>query len=237
MNESVQIDLREIARVLLKRAWLIVLCAVILGAGVLVYTVNFVTPMYQSHVKLYINNSYEGNGEAVSSSDLAVALHLVNSYVVIVEEDVVLEKVIDRLGLNMTVDQLAGMITASVVGETEIMRVTVTTPNPQMSADIANAIASIAPDTVSAFIPGSYAVPLNVADVPSHRSAPNYVTNALLGLVAGAVLAVVAILISMRFDVHIKNEAALEELCEVSVLGVIPDFTEASRTPVKKVRR
>ena len=79
MTEKLEIDLREIGKGLLKRAWLIVLCAVVLGAAFLFYTIGFVTPMYQASVTLYVNNNYEAQSDALSSGDLAVALRLVNS--------------------------------------------------------------------------------------------------------------------------------------------------------------
>lgn len=240
MTEKIEFDLREIGRGLLKRAWIIVLSAVLLGAAFLVYTIGFVTPMYQANVSLYVNNNYETQSEAMSSSDLAVALRLVNSYVVIVQSDVVLDKVAEApelADLNLTTDSLKSMVSAQVVEETEIFQITVTSDNPQKSARIANAVAQIAPGVIQEIIGGSAATPLNYAKVPTTRSSPNYVLNALLGVVVGAVLATIAILIHMHFDVHVKTEAMMESICNVPVLGVIPDFAETTRKPTRKGRR
>ena len=133
MTEKMEIDLREIGRGLLKRAWIIVLSAVVLGAVFLFYTIGFVTPMYQASVTLYVNNNYEAQSDALTSGDLAVALRLVNSYVEIIQHDVVLDEVAKALPeLKLTSGSLSGMVSASVVGETEIFRVVVTTANPHM---------------------------------------------------------------------------------------------------------
>lgn len=240
MTEKIEIDLREIGRGLLKRAWIIVLCAVVLGAGFLVYTIGFVTPMYQADVTMYVNNNYETQSEALSSNDLAVALRLVNSYVVIVQSDVVLDAVAEApelADLNLTAAALKGMVSAEVVDETEIFKITVTSDNPHKSARIANAVAQVAPSVIKEIIPGSASTPLNYAKVPTTRSSPNYVLNALLGVVVGAVLATVAILIHMHFDVHVKTETMMENICNVPVLGVIPDFAETTRRPTRKGRR
>ena len=238
MTEKLEIDLREIGRGLLKRAWLIVLCAVVLGAAFLLYTVGFVTPMYKASVTMYVNNNYEAQSDALSSGDLAVALRLVNSYVQIVQRDVVLEKVAAELpGRKLTEGMLRGMVSASVVNDTEIFVVTVESSDPILSAEVANTIARVAPEVISEIIPGSRASLIDDAKVPTTHSSPNYLTNTLLGVVAGAVLATIAILIYMQFDVHVKNEATLESICKVPVLGVIPDFAETIRNPGKKVRR
>lgn len=238
MNETVEIDLREIFRLLLKRAWLIVLCAVLLGALALGYTVNFVTPMYQATTTLYVNNNIEQGsvGNKVDSTDLAVALRLVNSYVDIVRREVVMSAVIDKLQMNLTPAQLRGMVYAEVQGETEIFSVTVTTPNPQMSADVANAIAELAPGIISGIISGSQAKVIDYARVPTGRSSPNYLTSAVLGALFGAVLAIIAVVLADRMDVRLKNEEDLERISGVPVFGVIPNFAENAK-PVKKVRR
>lgn len=238
MNETLEIDLREIGRLLLKRAWLIVLCAVLLGALALGYTANFVTPMYTATTTLYVNNNTEEELESskVNSTDLAVALRLVNSYVDIVRREVVMKAVIDKLQMNVTPAQLRSMVSASVQGETEIFSVTVTTPNPQMSADVANAIADVAPGIISGIISGSRATVIDYAQVPTGRSSPNYSTSAMLGALVGAVLAVLAVILADRMDVRLKNEQDLEKLSGAPVLGVIPDFTEDKKA-VKKVRR
>lgn len=241
MNETVEINLKEIGHGLLKRAWIIVLCAVLVGAAVLIYTITCVTPLYENHVKLYVNSNYNSESDSISSTDLAVALRLVNSYSIIIREDKVLEEVAKELnqqGWKVKSSQLKNMITTSVEAETEILKVTVRSNNPELSADVANAVANIAPDVISQrFIKGSYAEPLNEAKVNNRRCSPNYITSTLIGAVAGAMLAAVAILVYMHFDVHVKNEAVLESICKAPVLGVIPDFAEATKRTAKKARR
>lgn len=241
MNETIEIDLREIGKTLLKRAWLIVLCAVIAGTAYFIYTVNFITPMYKASLNFYVSNvTSDSTGGGVASNDLAVALRLVNSYIELLEDNVVLDQVTEKLGGQVTPRQLRSMISASVVGDTEIFSVTVTSPNPQMAADIANALAMVAPGTIQRITGGGTATPVGTAKVPTARSSPNYMTNALLGAIVGAVLAVVAILAYMHFDVHVKNEETLERICNAPVLGFIPDFAEVSKNAskaAKKVRR
>lgn len=237
MTESVEIDLRELFNVLLKRAWIVILCAVIVGTSVLVYTVNFVTPQYKANVTIYVNNNSGKDNTYISSADLAVALRLVSTYVNIIQSNTVLEKVIAEAGMQLTTDQVRNMISAEVVGETEMFRVTVTTPNPQMSADLANAIATVAPDEIAAIIEGSSAKIIDYARVPKGRSSPNYTTNTIIGAFIGAVLAIIVILIQNLLDLRVRNEEELAKICSVPVLGVIPDLAMEVKNAGKKVRR
>ncbi len=237
MKEAVEFDLRELASILVKRALIIVLCAVIVGASVLVYTVNFVKPLYESSVTIYVNNNSSKEGNYISSNDLAVALRLVTTYVNIIQSNTVLEKVIAETGLLLTTDQVRNMISAEVVGETEMFRVTVTTPNPQMSADLANAIAQVAPGEISEIIEGSSAKIIDYARVPKGRSSPNYVTNTIIGTLIGAVLAIAVIVLQNALDVRVGSEDDLQKICEIPVLGVIPNLSDDTKENRRKVRR
>lgn len=237
MNENVEIDLRELFKVLLKRAWLILLCAVIVGASVLVYTVNFVEPTYQASVTIYVNNNSNKDTSYISSSDLAVALRLVETYVNIIQSNTVLEKVISETGLTLSAGQIRSMLSAKAVGETEMFRVTITSTNPQMSADIANAIAAAAPAEIAKIIEGSAAKIIDYAKVPKTQAAPNYTTNTAIGVAVGAVLAVMIVVIMHLADVRIKKEEDLLRITEAPVLGVIPDLEELSKKKTKRVKK
>lgn len=240
MNDVIDIDLGEFFRVLITKIWVVALCAVILGMSVLVYTVNFVSPQYNASVSIYVNNnSGTSDGTYISSSDLAVALRLVETYVNIIQSDTVLEQVIQESGLNLTAGQVRGMISAEAIGETEMFKVTVKTPNAQMSANLANAIATVAPGAIAEIIDGSTAKIIDYAKVPKSASSPNYVVNTILGAAGGAAVAILIILLQTMFDVRIKNEEDIAKISTIPVLGVIPQLATDNKTKStgKKARR
>ena len=237
MKTTTEMDIREIGKALLKRLWIIALCAVIVGTSVFIYTKNFVAPMYQSYITVYVNNSSSTDNSYISSGDLAVALRLVSTYVNIITSDSVLSKVIDEAGLNITEAQVRGMITAEVIGETEMFKVSVTSPNPQMSKDIANTIAKVAPAEIAAIIEGSSAKIIDYARLPQNRCSPNYTTNTVIGFLVGALLAIAAIVIQNMLDTRLTKEEDLMNISSVPVLGRIPDMTALNKTAGKKVRR
>lgn len=232
MEEVMEISMKDTAKVLVKNIWIILLCVVLVGSAVLVYTVNFVTPMYASSVTLYVNNN-SAESSKVISSDLAVALQLVNTYVKIIESDTVLEKVIEQSGLTLTAQQIRTMLSAESVGDTEMFRVKILSSNPQMSADIANAIANVAPAEISKIIEGSSAKVIDYAKVATKRSSPNYVANTLVGMLVGGMTAVLVIVVSVCMDKRVKNEEDLMRIFEAPVLGAIPDFSQVNKDEEK----
>ena len=115
-----------------------------------------------------------------------------------------------------------------------MFRVTVTTPNAQMSADLANAIAKVAPSEIAAIIEGSFAKVVDYAKVPKTQSSPNYTLSAILGAAVGAVLAVFVLLVQMMTDTRVKGEEDLVNICPVPVLGAIPRLSTEVKSAGKK---
>lgn len=237
MEQNFEIDLRDVFKMLLKRIWIILLCAVLVGSATLVYTLNFVAPQYQASVTMYVNNNSSKDNTYVSSNDLAVALRLVATYVNIIKSDRVLDRVIADAGLNLTTGQIRSMISAEPEGETEMFRVTVTSTDPQLSANIANTIAKLAPAEIAEIIEGSSAKIIDEARVPRYRSSPSYSMSAILGAFIGGFLAVLVLVLMHLLDMRIKNEEDLKKICDVPVLGVIPNLTNDAKTAGKKARK
>lgn len=236
MKENLEFDIGEVFRILWKRIWIIGLCALLCGGSALLYTKNFVTPLYRAEVTMYVNNN-SSNTDTVSSSNLAVALQLVKTYVNIIQSNTVLEKVVTDTGVNLTPAQIRGMLTAGSVNDTEMFAVRITSPNPQMSADIANSIANIAPAEISKIIEGSSAKVIDYAKVPTARISPSYTLSAVIGTMAGALLSAIAFVVAHFLDTRIKSEEDLEKICSIPVLGSIPDFVQNGKEGKKVTRK
>lgn len=227
MNEAVEIDFKEIVGILKKKVWLIAICAVLVGALVFMYTACFVTPKYTAQISVYVNNrTGNSNNSGIASGDLAVAIQLVNTYIQILRDDAVLEEVIEKANLTYSAEELRSMITAEVVEDTEVFRVEVVSTDPAESARIANTIAEIAPTAISDIIEGSNAKVFSPAKVPTKASSPNYGTNTALGVIIGAVLAMIAVILSNLLDVRVKGESDLQKICPIPVLGMIPILSD-----------
>lgn len=233
MENTFEIDLQEVWKELIKRIWIIALCAVLVGAAVFAYTTAWVTPMYQANVTMYVNNKSGKDSQYVSASDLSVAMHLTGTYVSVIKSDRVLSKVVEELGLTLTTDQIRGMVTAKAEENTEIFHVSVISPNAQMSADIANAITRLAPPVIADIIEGSSAKTIDEAKIPRSACSPNVTMNAIIGALVGAILAAMVIVLRLILDNYVKSEEDLRKICDVPVLGSIPNLTGEG----KKVRR
>ncbi|MBO5868944.1 MAG: hypothetical protein J6Q54_08555 [Oscillospiraceae bacterium] len=233
MNDTMELNIKEIAKAVWKRFWIVVLCAALSMFATVFYTANFVTPTYKASVTMYVNNNTSGS-DTVSSANLAVAMQLANTYVRIIQSESVLEKVLEEAKIsNLTTEDVRSMLTAEVVDETEIFRVSVVTPHPGMSADIANAIANIAPEEISNIIEGSKAKIIDYAKVPTSKYAPNITSSGILGGLIGGLLSCLVLVVIQITDQRIKSEEELQAIYNIPVLGAIPDFVETARISEK----
>ena len=231
-KEEFEIDIKRVIEALIKHVWIVGI-ATILGAIITIgYTFWFVTPMYKSSAMFYVNNNDISVGNistSITSSDLVASKNLVNSYIVILKTRNCLEDVIDYAELNMTYNQVAKMVSAEAVDETEIFRVTVTGPDAAEAETIANAIAYVLPKKISNIIDGTSAKVVEYAIMATQRSSPSYTKNSLLGMAIGFILSAGFIALREIFDLTIRNEEDITQLIKYPILAEVPDMNAPSK--------
>lgn len=235
MEKAKEINILALCKSLLRKAWLIVLCAVVFGIGGYIYTDQCVDPMYRSSILLYVNNSAKtDDNDNISSSDLATSQRLVKTYIIILRSDPVMDKVAANLerstGKKLSGAAINGMISAGAEDDTEVFRVSVSNTDSVLAAEVANAVAAVAPKEIEAVILGSSAKVVQQATVAGAPYSPNKTRQAALFAVIGAVLAIAFVLIREFMDVRIKSEEDLAEICDAPILGYIPELNMESST-------
>ena len=123
-----EMDLRRLVGLLMHKAWLIGLVALL--AAVLTFLASYylITPKYESSAMFYVNNnsgiSLDDIKVGITSSDKTARELLVKTYIVLLKTRPVLLDVLDMAGVDMDYRDLEKMITAEAVDGTEIFRVT-----------------------------------------------------------------------------------------------------------------
>ena len=231
MNEKDQvyeIDLLQLAKVLWKNAYKIVIYALIAGIIALGVSMYLITPKYSADCMFYVNNSTFSVGSSnfsISSQDITASQSLVDTYIVILNSRSTLNEVIAKAQLDTNVKGLSDMITASAVNGTEVFKVTVTTESPEESKLIANTIAEVLPNKVSGIIEGSSVRIVDYAVKPSVKSSPSITKNTAIGLVIGGFLSAFVIIIRHLFDDVVRTEEFLTSNFDIPMLAIIPNLT------------
>ena len=196
----------------------------------------FVTPKYQAVASMYVNNSTLAFGSttfSLSSSELQASNSMVDAYIYLLNSRTTLEAVIADTGVDYDVRTLKKkIIKAEGVPKTAAFEVTVTSTSPQEAELIANSIAKLLPERISATIDGTYVRIVDYAVVPMGKSSPNLPIIAAVAFAATLLISMVVVVIKcitsdMRDDI-IENADDFRKKCpKLQILTVIPDMSLA----------
>lgn len=229
---------RDFLEIDLKRLWAIfrrslvycVIIALLAGIAAAVFTQTMIDSQYTATCSMYVysNTDRASTDSSVASSELEASQQLVETYIVVLESNTVLNAVIESLDLDMSASSLRGMLSCSQEGDTEIFNVSVTSTDPTEAANIANAIADIAPDEIVRVVKAGGVEIIDYATVPTGRSYPSISTNIMYGLVGGFVVSFVLFLVRDLTDTTIKTESDLTSF-GISILGSVPKISTRSK--------
>lgn len=229
INGEYTIDLLQLAKALLHRIWVIILAGVLGATICFSYAFFLITPTYSSSVLLYVNNNSLSLGSAsfsLSSSDISASRSLVKTYSEILKNRTTLERVIAESDVNYTFEELNKMITAGASGDTEIMKVTVVSEDPEEAAKIANCITEILPERISEIINGANMRVIDSAVPDYEKIAPSITKYTAIGLLLGVVVAVGIIVVITILDDTIHDEDYILQTYKYPILARIPDLAE-----------
>lgn len=225
-EQEIEIDLREIAGLLLNRLWVLILSGILLGTCVGIYTRASYVPMYTSTAKLYIVGS---TGIDLSNlSSFQIGTQLTMDYIEFIQSRPLLEDVIDELELDMNYEGLLGLVKVENPENTRILKLSVTLPDRKKTKEIVNKVAEIAQVRIAEITkmdqPSIYEQGVNgTLSVTSH-----FTRNTILGFVAGIVLASFVIVVIHMMDDTIKTSEDLEKYLGLITLGTIPLAEESN---------
>ncbi len=222
-------ELRDYARVLRGR-WKIFLGCVLAGLLVAGISLAVMPRTYASRAEIFVAPRVGSTGADLNQGTNFV-LSRVKSYVQIITSEVVLQPVIDQLGLDETPRELAQDIEAEVVGDTSLITVRVSNSSPEQAARIANAIVqkfvAVAPTLEPTDSDGRRQSVVQVTVVQSAAPAldpysPSATLNLALGLMAGLALGVAGAVLAEYADRRVRSERHLTLVTDAPVIGRIP---------------
>lgn len=188
-------------------------------------------PNYEARSTVYVSLPFGTSAGELSQGALFTQAQM-QSYAQLATKPIVLEPVIEELGLETTPKELARSVSAKVVDETAILEVAGTGASAQAAADLTNAVtasliteaASLSPTDARGKPSVSMRV-LGAAEPPEFPSSPNTRRNVVLGLLAGLALAAGLAYLLDSFDSKMRDPAEFGELTDVPVLAEIPEST------------
>ena len=226
-----ELDLKELFGIFWKRKLQIIF--IVLGV---IYTVAFTTPMYSSSTSLVLASSNSNQKtNTITATDITVNSKLVSTYSELVKSKNVLSQVKENLNIDVNEDSLRNNVTVSSVKDTELIKITVTTKEPNYSAKIANEIAKVFTEKVKEFYNIDNVQVVDQAEVSNVPSNINHKKDVIIFAFIGVAVAVVYVLIANMLDTTIKTAEDIEKEFKLPVVASIPIYNpELQNVKVKK---
>ena len=213
------IDLLELALGLLEHWKLIAVTAVTGAVLMALYTFFLVTPMYKATATIYVVSR---NDSVLNFSDLQVGSELTSDYIKVFEMWEVHEKVISNLDLDYTYTDMGSMLSVTNTSDTRMLDITVTNPDPEEAAAIANEYADVGAKYISEKMKTDEPTLMSSARVPENPFSPNKAKNILLGFVVGFVLACGVVVVRILLDDTYKTAEDIRKYAGLVVLASVP---------------
>lgn len=229
--EDTEIDLVELMYRLLG-SWKLIGCLALAGALIAgIYTLCFMTPLYESTSTIYVLSRRDS---AINMSDLQIGTALTNDYIKVFEMWEVHEEVISDLNLPYTYDEIQDMLTVVNDSNTRMLDITVTSPSAEEAAQIANQYAKVASQYIADTMAMDKPSIMSAALVPTNPVSPNKTLNIMLGFIVGALLAMGIVTVRMIMDDKYKTAEDIRRYTGLVTLAIVPVEESASESRKKE---
>lgn len=223
-QNTMEIDVFHLFKILWKRKILIALVAIVAGALAFAYSAFIVKPEFTSTTRIYVVNRNQGDKPGLTNQDLQAGSYLVKDYREIILSQDVLEKVTSNLKLDLSPKDLASKVKVTVPVDTRIVSISVNDRVPEEASRIANSLREVAAEKIISITRVSDVTTLEEARPATAPSSPNIRRNTIIGLLGGTAFMVIAVLIVELVDTRVKRPEDIEDVMQIALLGVVPNL-------------
>lgn len=220
-DEEMEIDLLELFGYFLTKIWWII-GAFLLGALLAGLITHFaITPKYTATAKMYMVSS--SSQSVVDLTDLNIGQTISSDYVELLKTRPIVEGVIQEQDLPYTYRELLGMISLSIVNNTRIIQIDVTSEDKEEAMRVANALADKGVSELPKLMETPEPHIAEYAIVPVNKSSPSLTKNTMIGALLAMLLMLAIFTVKFLMDDTFKYAEDIEREFGVMPLTVIPE--------------
>lgn len=235
-EETVEIDLGELFHVIWSKIWIIIAVTVVCAAIIGNVTYFLIDPTYTASSTVYL---LPREGETMSQVEMQIGTQMTNDAAKLAKSKSVIEPVLKDLKLQMDYETLAKRISVDNPTDTRLIDISVRDADPQMAADISNALADSLCEQVATIMKTDRPTIAERAVAPDKPSAPSMKKNVVIAALLGLFATMAVIVIQYILDDSIKTAEDVEKYLQLNTLASIPlEFSDDSETKTrKKIRK
>ena len=235
-NNETLTSLQALLFVLRKRIAYVLAIGVAVALVFALVTVFFITPIYSSTAKFYVNN-IQGQSTAVSSQDMNASKSLAESSIVIVKQSTsLLERVIEESGVGISAKALKNSITTGTYSGTEAFYISVDHADPEKALAIANAFYTVIPSAIPEIINKGDVSQMDPPRLAREPDSPNVAINTVIGAILGIAVSFLVFFLVEVLDNTIYTEDDVKDKFGYPIVGLIPTIVTEEAVRTKRVK-
>lgn len=227
-SRNSDVTLGSILRLLLNKCYLLLIGGLAVAAAVFLILTFVVSPTYKSRVSFYVYNSSDKTVQSgtINNGDLQAAESLATTYSKVLESNSVLDAVLKNLGSNSKLSRkdLSEMTKVSVISDTQLLEVVVTSSDKEFACKVANSFAKVAPAQIVRITKAGGVEVVDKPEVATEKSSPRTGFDTVVGFIVGVLVVAVILLIKFLSDTTIYLPEDIKKLSNATVLGQIPEI-------------
>lgn len=206
------------------KKYILIICGVVVifVIGVFIYDKSIKKPLYTTYTTIILTKSNEAQtSTTITQNDILLNQKLVETYTKIIKSKLVLDQVISETGITYTAEELGQNVAVEAYENTEMLKISVTDSDPELSASIANSIAQVFSGEVAKIYQMNNISVIDIAQVPDEVSNNTLTRDFFIALFISIFGSIGVIFIIYYFDDSIKLTDDLEEEIGMPVIAKV----------------
>ncbi len=231
-----EIDIRELFGLLLKKCWIIILCVIIAAGASGYYSYTRLTDYYSANATIFLGK--EATEGTIDLGTISLNNQLMSDYMSLINSRLVADTVVERLDLKIPGQAIQYAINAYSNNSdakvlTRMFTISYQSADPVQAADIVNTTCDVVIEKAKEIFGVDNAQVVDTALVPQYPIGPNRNKNIMIAALAGAVLGIIFIFSIEFLDRTFKKPRDIERVLGLTVLGTIPYIKGEKREKTK----
>lgn len=230
-EEFDEIDIREIFQIIKNNLLPIIVTPIVFAIVGAIVSFFLIAPVYEASTTIIVIQN--GTNQQLNKSDVDFSKSIIYTYAELAKSATVIENT--RKSLN--IEKLdPTLIKVSPVKDTQILKVAVQNTDAQLAQNTANQLVEEFTKEITRITKTDNVSVVDYAILPKNPIKPNKLMNTAISTVLGAMLAIFAVFLKEYLDNTVKSEKDIEKLTGISIIGLVPEFSEEVSDAYGKVR-
>ena len=227
-----EIDLKELFVFIKEKLWIVLMTLTVTACISVLYIFNIKKPIYKSSTTyILISNMISPDYlQGITTTDVTLNEKLIETYKEVIKSRTILERVINKLGLeDISPERLSSYIAVQQVSTSSMIKITVSYSDPNVAQKIAATVGEEFSNEIKALYNMNN---ISVVDRPLIPTSPANASNLKEMVVingGGVVLSLMVIFLIFYFDNTVKSSEQVEDKTKLPILGNVPIISKKNK--------